>query len=51
MQGTLVDHFQVNNGFGTSTHRYSTGHLKSGVYFFSMAGQRGMVNKKVIIMK
>lgn len=51
IQGTLVDCFQVNNGFGMDTHNYNATRLKAGVYFFSIANKTGIVTKKVVIMK
>ena len=47
--GTLVDQFNLFNGYGHQTHEYQSSHLSNGVYFFQFSSNEGKLTKKVVI--
>lgn len=47
--GTLVDQFNLFNGYGHQTHEYQSSYLSNGVYFFQFSSNEGKLTKKVVI--
>ncbi len=51
MRGTLIDHFEVNDGFGNNTFEYDMRHDARGIYFFVATSKEGTLAKKVVIQR
>ena len=50
MKGALVDHFQTNNSFESSTFQYKMKAVEEGIYFFVASGKSGVLTKKVVVI-
>ena len=50
MKGTIIDHFQINNGSDSNTYHYKMKAIEDGIYFFVASGKSGVLTKKVVVI-